>query len=190
MVNRRIKQIISIVIAIAFVGSIFFFIPTTGNSTPLTYYILVPRVLVNSSSPLYSSQQVTLSNVNYSVISSFLSQPVSDLITFSNSSNMLGLTEAMLKSQNMSFNLSGGSINCVVSNDFIKPLCFNINNRGPTQPTFWVLLSLSRGRALPVYSSLNSINLKSIYGDNVTYLLEYFIPANQSSSSTSVPLPP
>ena len=192
MVNRRVKQVISIVIAVAFVASIFFFIPSTGNNTPMTYYIIVPRTLINSDSPLYSGSQITLGNVNYSVIGSFISQPISTLITFSNSSDMLGLTEAMLKSQNVSFNVSGGYINCVSSPQFLRPLCFNINNRGPSQQTFWVLLALSNGKTSPVYTPLSSVNLRSLYGQNVTYLLEYFVPANQSSSSssTSVPLPP
>lgn len=182
MVNRRLKQIVALLIIIGFAGSIFFFLPKTPNNSPITYYILVPQSLVNSSSPLYADT-LKLGSQTYSVVGEALAVPSSTLTSIDNVSNALQLAESLLSSENFSYTTSNGVIDCVSSPNLLKTLCSN----APLSESWALLKAGQSGALIPQNVPLDSISLSSVYG-NTTFVLGYFI-GNSSSTSQNQSTP-
>lgn len=180
MVNTRLKQALALFIAIAFVSSIFFFFPHVSSTSPVTYYIAVPSVVLSSNAS--SLDTVNLGAGPYSIISSSGSVPISNLIA-SNISNMLSFTESMLNQSNISYNVSNGNIQCISSKEFVYPLCAN-----PSNNTAWNIFSVaSNGSLILKPIPLSNINLNSI-SYNSTFILAFFGVTTQNSSSTVPPI--
>ena len=178
MVNRRLKQIVALLIIIGFAGSIFFFLPKTPNNTPVSYYIIVPQPLINKTLQTdYSTLSINSGQVD-SVIGQAPGVQVSTLVSIDNITNMLQFTESMLKSVNMSYTVSGGSISCVSSPIFTKDLCANAS-----LSQSWVLFKEGAGGKLIAQTvPLSSIALNSIYS-NTTFILAFFSNVNSSVST-------
>ncbi len=183
MVNRRLKQIVALLIIIGFAGSIFFFLPKTPNDSPITYYILVPQSFVNSNSSFYADTLNIGTGQTYSVIGEALAVPSSTLTSVDNISNALQLAESLLSSGNFSYTVSNGAINCISSPNLLKTLCSNAS-----LSESWALLEAGQSGVLSTQNvPLNSISLGSIYG-NATFILGYFT-GNSSSTSQNKSVP-
>jgi hypothetical protein len=182
MVNQRLKQAAALFIAIAFVSSIFFFFPHIPNNSSVTYYIVVPASSLKSN---YTSSFGTISvqkGVSDSIIALSQGVPISNLLT-SNISTMLSFTESVFAQENISYNISGGSIECAFSKEFISPLCAD-----PVNNTAWGMFSEgSNGQLSPVQEALSGVSLKSI-SSNSTFILVFFSNSNLSSSSSVPPI--
>jgi hypothetical protein len=181
MIRRLVKQILAIIIAVAFIASILYFIPKFPNENILSYSILVPDQFINASSTFYSTAPLTFSNQNFSSIGS-VSQPISNIISSTNATNLLQLTNFFLSLNKIKSNESNGGVICLYSENFTKSLCDNANYS-------W-LLFYGTGTQLSLYQnsnspSLSSITLNSIQNNNVTFVLVYANPNSIGVSSTS-----
>ena len=181
MIRRLVKQILAIVIAVAFIGSLLYFIPKFPNENILSYSILVPSRFINASSAFYSNTPLIFSNQNFSSIGS-VSQAISNIISSTNATNLLQLTNFLLGLNKIKSNESNGEITCLYSENFTKSLCDNAN--------YTWLLFYGIGTQLSLYQnsnnpSLSSISLNSIQDNNVTFVLVYANPNSIGVSSTS-----
>ena len=189
MVNRRIKQGLAIFVAVAFVLSIIFFIPHVPNDNPITYELLVPNSLIIPSSSFYSLAPETFSNQNVSSLGGFFKTAVSEVVASTNATNLLQVTEYILKEDGIGFNSSNGFITCIHSDNFTKSLCDN-STYG------WYLFSGTSGSLSLGYSgsndpSLSSISLDSIEENNLTFVLAFLNPnlnSANTNSSSSIPV--
>ncbi len=183
MVNRRLKQGLAIFVAVAFVLSIIFFIPHVPNGNLVTYELLVPNSLIVPTSPFYSLAPKTFSNQNVSSLGGFFDTKVSEVVASTNATNLLQLTEYILKNNNIGFNSSNGLITCIYSTNFTKSICDNSTYS-------WYLFSgignsLSLGYGGFNNPSLASISLDSIYQTNLTFVLVYLNPNLNSVNTNS-----
>lgn len=175
MVNIRLKQAAALFIAIAFVSSIFFFFPHVSSSAPVSYYIVVPTNLLSPNSTYLGNSITIQQGVPDSIIAFSSDIPVSTLLA-DNISNMLELTENMLQSENISYNVSNGDLACIFSKQFIGPMCANAS-----EGTSWFLIQQGSNTPLIPYNiKVNSID------SNSTFILAFFTSSN-SSNSSSIP---
>ncbi len=182
MVKKIIKQIVAIAVAIAFVGSIFLFIPKASNNNQITFYIIVPQALVKNGSLFQSA------NGSVFIAAPLQAMPVSSIIQGTNATNMLSLTEYLLStSANITFfNVSGGNIDCINSPFFVQELCYN----GSTGAG-WQLYESDNGQTLYATSkALSSILLNNIYNTETLFVLQYNSPSGVSNGSGNTPPPP
>ncbi|MCL5101691.1 MAG: hypothetical protein M1348_03735 [Candidatus Parvarchaeota archaeon] len=190
MVNRRLKQIVAIMIAVAFVGSIIFFIPQVPNSTPLSYEILTPNNLINSTSVFYSLSPARFSNINVSDLGGIAQTPVSSITASTNATNLLELTNFILSSANLSYVESGGRLICVTSKQFLRDLC---NNATASWELFTITGTNSAlpytgyGSISPGNVSLSQIKLNSISSTTNFILIYYSGQTGSTNNSGSVP---
>lgn len=187
MVNRRIKQIVALAIAIGFAASIVFFVPHVPNNSPFTYEILIPNNLINSSSSLYSHIPSVFYYQNVSVIQGASAAPISNIIAATNATDLMQFTSFILNQSNITYSQSSGALECMFSDQFLQPVCSN--------STYEWLLFYSSGAGLTLYKnqgtpSLSSINLKSIEGNNITMVLAYIDINGGSASTNSSGIPP
>ncbi len=185
MVNRRIKQGLAIFVAVAFVLSIIFFIPHVPNDNLITYELLVPNNLIAPSSPYYSLAPATFSNQNVSSLGGFSETEVSEVVASTNATNLLQLTEFILKNDNIGFNTSNGFLTCIYSANFTRSICDNSTYSWYLFSGFGDSLSLGYGNSNN--PALSSISLNSIEESNFSFVLAYLNPnlnsANTNSSS-------
>lgn len=191
MVNRKLKQIAALLIAIAFVGSIIFFIPQVPNSTPLSFEILAPNNLIKMNSSFYSFSPVKFSNVNVSILGGPLAQePISNVLTSTNSTDLLELTNFILSNSNFSYIESNGRLICVKSKQLLVNLCNNA--------TFsWELFSLTGSNSALPYSgigsispgnvSLSAIKLSSLLESTSFILIYYNGQGNVNTNNSGIP---
>ncbi len=187
MVKRIFKQVAAIAIAIAFVASIIFFVPNVGNTTQLSYEIIAPTSFINPNSSFYGNSAGFNLTSNVSMISYVAPVQVSSLTSGSKVSNMLQLTEAVLKSENISINYTNGVIDCMSSSKFASDMCANQNYT-------WLLFVSVNGGRLSLYNneyspSLSKIDLNSLIANTVQFVLAYQ-SLQSSSSSGGAPLLP
>jgi hypothetical protein len=179
MVNIRLKQAAALFIAVVFVLSIFTFVlffPHVSSSAPVSYYIVVPTSLLTPNSTYLGNSITIQQGVPDSIISFSSGTPVSTLVA-DNISNMLQLTESMLQSENISYNVSNGDIQCISSKQFITSLCANAS-----EGTSWFLIQDGSNTPLIPYNiKINSID------SNVTFILAFFTSSNSSNSSSTIP---
>ena len=172
MANKRVKQILAVFIAIAFVGSILFFIPKVPNNNQLSFEVLVPNVFIANSSR-FSFSTATFSNLNVSSLGG-LSGTVDNVIANTNSTTLLSLTNAVLNSSKFLYNESGGNLECVISPKFKQKLC---NNQNYT----WLLFSgVGSIVSIDAGVKLSSISLSSVQ-NGTKFILIYY--GNQQSTS-------
>lgn len=182
MVNRRLKQILAIIVALAFVGSILFFIPKVPNNSEVSYQILIPNSLINSSY-LDSFSSATFSNLNVSSLGG-ASGTVDNVIADTNATNLLSLTNFVLNSSKLNYNESGGNIACVISTKFNQTLCNNDNYK-------WLLFSgTGSSVSLDSGAKLSSISLNSVQNGTNFILIYYNTQTSTSSKTNSTPIPP
>ncbi len=181
MVKRIVKQVAALLIAIAFISSIFFFLPHTGSTAVVSYDVLVPTTELNANASTIFSTVHIGNGQTYSLVAGTSAASVQVLVS-SNITNLLNLTEAVLNQQNITYNVSGGDIFCMSSRYFIGNLCTNYS-----ESEAWGLLSAgSNGRLSTDSSVLSSINLNDLY-DNTTFLLVYFISNTSGTTNSSLP---
>ncbi len=183
MVKRILKQIAAVFIAVAFISSIFFFMPHNPTNASVNYEILVPQSMISpNSTGVFSTVSLGAGGV-YSVVGGTTGAFVQNLLT-SNITTMLNLTKLLLNEQNISYNLSGGNVDCLSSFHFVSSLCTNYT---AVNESVWSLESVGSSGALTAESlPLSEIKLNSLY-QNSTFLLIYFTSTNQSGS-VSIPL--
>ncbi len=184
--KRIVKQIVAILIAVGFVGSIVFFIPHVPNSTPVAYNILIPNNLLRPNSTFYSLAPVTLGNVNVSSIGGIGESTVSAVLTNTNSTNLLQLTEFLLSQDGFSYVQGNGRLVCVSSPQLVTEVCDN--------GTYdWTLFSGSGSASLGLYdnslnASLSAITINSL-STNTSFFLVYYNPtaATGTANNTGIP---
>jgi hypothetical protein len=187
MVNRRIKQIVAIAIALGFAASIIFFIPRVPNATPFTYEILAPTALINHTSPLVGQVPLNFNGENVSSLGGVSYTPIDNIISSTNASNLMQFTGVLLNQSNITYTETNGALDCLNSKQFLSPMCSN--------STYSWFLFYSDGQGFSLYNgngfpSLSSISLKSVVGSNITMLLVYMNPGVGVTTSNSSGAPP
>ncbi len=182
MVNRRIKQIVAIAIAVGFAASIMLFIPRVPNSTPFTYEILAPTTMINQTSLSLGQVSINFNGENVSSLGGVSYTPIGNIISSTNASNLMQFTGVLLNQSGITYTEAKGTLDCMYSNQFLSPICDN--------STYSWFLFYSNGQGFSLYQgngvpSLSSISLKSIVGSNITMLLVYMNPGAGVTTSNS-----
>jgi hypothetical protein len=165
MLKRLLKQVLAILIGLAFVGSLFVFIPHTPNNDILSYEVLVPQSLVQSGSQFSTVGGGNSSSPAYSLVAGFQQVPVSNVIESTNASNLLNLAVTLLQQENISSTTSGGSISCIASKNFTTSLCNNADYS-------WVLFtSLNGGNLSEDKATLSSVNINNVQDQTAFFLI-------------------
>ena len=173
MVNRRLKQFVAIFVAVAFVASIFIFIPKQPNNNTFAEYILVPTSLVQNQTAFspYSS--------NLSIISFISPSVIGNLVANANLTDLASVTSSMLSAARLNYTLSNNTLCIQKGTYFAENLCDNLNYT-------WVMLENSSGSFGQVTSPFSSIKLNSL---SASFNYFYLIYEPVQTTSTSKPLP-
>ncbi len=190
MVNRRLKQIFAAAVGIVFVVSIMYGFASmnVGNPTQLAYEIIIPQSLVKPTSSLYTTGLVSNSSStgqNLTLIGSVAYTPISSL----NATTIGGLTNDILRANNMSASISGGQLTCIYSSQFTGQICDNT-----TTNSYWYLY-LGLNGATPTLYSTNplapmNVKLSSVIGSTAFFVLQYQLGNNQNKISSTGGTPP
>ncbi len=173
MVNRRLKQFVAIFVAVAFVASIFLFIPKQLNNNTFSEYILVPTSLVQNQTAFSPY------NSNLSIISFVSPSIIGNLVANSNLTNLAGVTSSMLSAAKLNYTLSNATICIQKGTYFAENLCDNSNYT-------WVMLENVTGTIQQLTSPLSSVDLNSLSSpSNYFYLI--YEPKQTTTASNSLP---
>ncbi|MGC8516880.1 MAG: hypothetical protein ACP5MT_03240 [Candidatus Acidifodinimicrobium sp.] len=173
MVNRRLKQFVAIFVAVAFVASIFLFIPKQLNNNTFSEYILVPTSLVQNQTAFSPY------NSNLSVIGFVPPSIIGNLVVNSNLTNLAGVTSSMLSAVKLNYTLSNATICIQKGTYFTENLCDNSNYT-------WVMLENVSGTIQQLTSPLSSVDLNGLSSpSNYFYLI--YEPKQTATASNSLP---
>ncbi|MDP8012916.1 MAG: hypothetical protein RAK22_02330, partial [Nanoarchaeota archaeon] len=150
MVPRLLKQIAAILIAIAFIASLFFFIPKQANSNNVSLIVLVPTQLLRNQTTFNQY------NSNFSIIAEQSPIQIS-VLSAENITSLLNLTTTLFKFSNISYSVSNGQICLPASTLFLKNIC-------DTKNSFWLVYESENGQTPTLLNkSLSKIELGSLY---------------------------
>ncbi len=150
----------AILVALAFIASLFFFIPKQPNPNSVSEIILVPSNLV------LNSTRFNQYNSNLSLIAGSPSLQIGLLSR--NITSLANLTGALLKSAGINFTMYNGNL-CIESGSiFSKDLCDSKNST-------WILLVSYNGGSnfTQLNQPLSSIDLNSLYYPQNEFILVY-----------------
>lgn len=168
MVPRIVKQIVAVLIALAFIASLFFFIPKQSNTNDVTLFVLVPANLMQNPTAFN-----TYGTTNYSIIAEEPPVQIANLVA-SNVTTLLNLTTGVLKFSNISYSVQNGQLCLPASGLFKQNLCDSLN-------ASWTIYQSSNGQNFTILNeNLSNIKLGSLY-----YSQNYFILLYQYSAVTT-----
>jgi len=160
MVPRILKQIVAILVAVAFIASLFFFIPKQANSNNVSLIVLVPTQLLRNQTTFNEY------NSNFSIIAEQSPIQIS-VLSAENITSLLNLTTTLFKFSNISYSVSNGHICLPSSTLFLKNLCNGRNS-------FWLVYESENGQTPTLLNeSLSGIELNSLYSPQNEFILVY-----------------
>ncbi|MCW1301974.1 MAG: hypothetical protein OH316_02470, partial [Candidatus Parvarchaeota archaeon] len=163
----------AIFIVVAFVGSIFFFIPRQSNSNLFSEYILVPSSLVSNQT------EFSPYNSNLTAIGFVSPGPISSLVINGNFTTLASVTSGILSSSRLNYTMSNSTLCIFGGTSFTQNLCDNSNYT-------WVMLQNVSGSLQVLSKPLSSVELDSLsYPSNYFYLI--YEPVQSAAPSGSLP---